>query len=138
LALIIDTSVLLAALDRREPLHSNCRRLLETTNEALYIPSPVLVEVDYWIRERLRPEAMVGVLDDIRAGAFHLVEPLLDDLARAGHLILQYADSQVGFVDAAVLAIVERLNEPKVATLDQRHFRMMRPRHVAALTLLPE
>jgi hypothetical protein len=37
-----------------------------------------------------------------------------------------------------VLAIVERLNEPKLATLDHRHFRMLRPRHVDSLILLPE
>jgi hypothetical protein len=43
----------------------------------------------------------------------------------------------VGFVDAAVLALVERLREPKLATLDRRHFAAMRPRHVQALTLLP-
>jgi len=48
------------------------------------------------------------------------------------------ADSDIGFVDAAVLAITERLNEPKVATLDHRHFSMMRPRHVEALRLLPD
>jgi uncharacterized protein len=39
---------------------------------------------------------------------------------------------------AAVLAVVERLNEPKLATLDHRHFGMLRPRHVDALRLLPE
>jgi uncharacterized protein len=43
----------------------------------------------------------------------------------------------VGFVDAAVLAVVERLGEPKLATLDVKHFATMRPRHVGALTLLP-
>ena len=48
-----------------------------------------------------------------------------------------YADLRVGFVDAAVLAIVERLREPKLATLDHRHFSVMRPRHVDALELLP-
>lgn len=41
-------------------------------------------------------------------------------------------------VDAAVFAIVERMNEPKVATLDHRHFDLLRPRHVDALTLLPD
>jgi hypothetical protein len=50
----------------------------------------------------------------------------------------RYADSRVGFVDAAVLAIVERLNEPKLATLDHRHFGIIRPKHVASLRLLPE
>lgn len=40
--------------------------------------------------------------------------------------------------DDAVLAIVERLNEPKLATLDRRHFGLLRPRHVDALLLLPD
>lgn len=48
-----------------------------------------------------------------------------------------YADLEVGFVDCAVLAVTERLGEPKLATLDHRHFGTMRPRHVEALELLP-
>ena len=48
------------------------------------------------------------------------------------------ADAGTGFVDAAVLALVERLNEPKLATLDHHHFGTMRPRHVEALALVPE
>jgi hypothetical protein len=31
-----------------------------------------------------------------------------------------YADLKVGFVDCAVLAVTERLGEPKLATLDHR------------------
>lgn len=48
-----------------------------------------------------------------------------------------YADLEVGLVDCAVLAVTERLGEPKLATLDRRHFSVMRPRHVEALELLP-
>jgi hypothetical protein len=48
-----------------------------------------------------------------------------------------YADADFGFVDAAVLAVVERFGEKKLATLDERHFRTVRPRHVDALRLLP-
>ena len=44
----------------------------------------------------------------------------------------------MGFVDAALLAVVERLGEPKLATLDRRHFGAMKPRHVLNLQLLPE
>jgi hypothetical protein len=40
-------------------------------------------------------------------------------------------------VDAAVLAVVERLDEQKRATLDERHFRAVRPRHVESVRLLP-
>jgi len=100
------------------------------------IPAPVLVEVDYWIHARLYPGVLVTLLEDINDGAY-LVEDLLNsDYARVLQLCGQYAD--VGFVDAAVLAIVERLEEPKLATLDRRHFGMMRPRHVDALRLLPD
>jgi hypothetical protein len=49
-----------------------------------------------------------------------------------------YSDMRVALVDAAVLAVVERLREPKLATLDRRHFNVMRPRHVEALELLPQ
>jgi hypothetical protein len=52
--------------------------------------------------------------------------------------MMLYGDADVGFVDAAVLTIVERLNEDKRGTLDRRHFALLRPRHVDALRLLPE
>jgi predicted nucleic acid-binding protein len=48
-----------------------------------------------------------------------------------------YKDLRVGYVDCAVLAIVERLGENRLATLDHRHFATMRPSHVGALELLP-
>ena len=59
------------------------------------------------------------------------------DYERVAELMQEYADLRVGFVDASVLAIVERLGESKLATLDVRRFTVMRPRHVKALTLLP-
>jgi hypothetical protein len=37
----------------------------------------------------------------------------------------------------AVFAVVERLGERKLATLDHRHFTVLRPRHVDALDLVP-
>jgi predicted nucleic acid-binding protein len=49
----------------------------------------------------------------------------------------RYADQDLGFVDSAVLAVVERLGEGKLATLDRRHFAVLRPLHVDALDLLP-
>jgi hypothetical protein len=36
-----------------------------------------------------------------------------------------------------VLAVVERLGEPRLATLDRRHFGLLRPRHRDSLELLP-
>jgi len=137
-ALILDTGPLYASLDRSDADHRACRRLIEAATEPLIVPAPVLVEVDYWIHTRLHPGVLVALLDDITVGAY-LVEDLLpQDYRRVRELCDRYADADVGFVDAAVLAIAERLNEPKLATLDRRHFGMLRLRHVDALAMLPE
>jgi predicted nucleic acid-binding protein len=136
-ALILDTGPLYAALDRSDADHQACRRLIEATVEPLVVPAPVLVEVDYWIHTRLHPGVLVALLDDITNGAYLIEDLLPQDYLRIRQICDRYADADVGFVDAAVLAVVERLNEPKVATLDHRHFGMLRPRHVDALLLLP-
>jgi len=57
---------------------------------------------------------------------------------RVEELMLTYRDLRVGFVDCAVLAVVERLAERRLATLDHRHFAVMRPRNNVALHLLPD
>jgi hypothetical protein len=138
MALVVDTGPLLASLDRSDADYATCRQLLEESSEQLILPSPILVEVDYWASQRLGAGAFLEVLDDIARGAYVVADLVDEDYARIRMLCDRYADSDIGFVDAAVLAVVERLGEPKLATLDQRHFRMLRPRHVDALELLPQ
>lgn len=104
-----------------------CRPLIEGAREGLVIPAPVLVEVDYWIHRRLTPSVFTALLEDIRAGLFVVVDLTREDYVRVREICEQYRDADIGFVDAAVLAIAERLGEPKIATLDRRLFRMLRP-----------
>jgi uncharacterized protein len=137
-ALILDTSTLYAALDRRDARHRDCRDLLERAEEMLIVPSPVLPELDYLVAGALGTGAMVAFLADVEDGAFVIEDLLFEDYPRVRDLVDRYSDADVGFVDAAVLAITERLAEPKLATLDRRHFSLMRPRHVEALALLPD
>ena len=64
------------------------------------------------------------------------IEPLTAaDLRRALEVLGDYAD--IGFVDATVVAMAERLKLKTIATTDRRHFTMVKPRHVAAFTLVP-
>ncbi len=137
MALILDTSVLLAALDAADPAHRPCAELIAGANEDLIVPSLVLSELDYWCHERLAPAVWLAFLDDVLAGAYTVESPPHDDLRRCHELQSTYADLRLGVVDASVMALAERLGESKVATLDRRHFGTIRPRHVAALELLP-
>ncbi len=137
MALICDTGPLLAALDAADPDHGRCARLLTSANEDLVVPTLVLAELDYWCSRRLPAEAWLIFLDDLLAGVYLVESPTGADLARCRELQSRYEDLALGVVDASVVALAERLAEAKVATLDQRHFRAVRPAHVEALELLP-
>ncbi len=52
-------------------------------------------------------------------------------------LLATYADADLGFVDASVVAIAERLGARRLYTLDQRDFRLVRPRHTQAFDIRP-
>ena len=54
-----------------------------------------------------------------------------------GALVRRYGDLPLGTTDASVIAVAERLGATEIATLDRRHFTVVRARHTDALTLLP-
>lgn len=137
MALILDTGPLYAALDRGDRDHARCRQLIEDATESLVVPSPVLPELDYLVAERLGPGPMLAFLRDIERGAFMVENLEAEDYTRVREVLDHYADQDIGFVDASILAVVERMNEPKLATLDRRHFSVVRPRHIDVLELLP-
>jgi predicted nucleic acid-binding protein len=137
LALVLDSGVVFGALDADDPDHRACAELLSDANESLLVPALTLAEVDYWCQRRLRPQAWLTFLEDVLGGAYNVADPVQGDLERCHELQRTYADLEVGVVDASVLALVERLEETKLATLDHRHFGTMRPRHVESLALLP-
>lgn len=137
MALVCDTGPLIAVVDRRDEEHERCAALFRATSEALRVPAPVLVELEYALRHAIGVRAFPAVIDEIARGGLRVEDLTPSDYMRVRELLETYADLRVGFVDAAVMAVTERLGEPKLATLDHRHFTVMRPRHVEALELLP-
>jgi predicted nucleic acid-binding protein len=61
----------------------------------------------------------------------------LEDLNRMATLVQIYGDLPLGTVDASLVAMAERLNITEIATLDRRHFTVVKPQHVDAFTLIP-
>lgn len=93
----------------------------------------MVVELDHFVSLA----AFTSFLDDVHRGAFVIEELQARDYVRIGGLLSAYADLRLGFVDAAVLAVVERFGERQVATLDRRHFAVVRLVHTDTLALLP-
>jgi uncharacterized protein len=101
------------------------------------VPQLVVTEVAYFIQERLGTRAEAQFIGDLAAGNL-ITEPVLPaDWIRIAELLLTYHDLRLGTVDASVVATAERLGVTAVATLDRRHFSVVRPKHVRAFELLP-
>jgi len=136
-SLVLDTGPIVAALNKSDQDHESCAALIDGAAD-LIIPSPVLVEVDYWLIKLAGPDAWSSFVGDILRGAYRVINPTETDIERAAELESEYHDLDLGFVDASVIAICERLDETQVATLDRRHYSVVRPRHCSHLTLLPD
>jgi predicted nucleic acid-binding protein len=135
--LLCDTGVLLAAGNVKDQAHAACLRLLRHAEGPLLVPSPVLGEIGYLLQSRVGPQAEVTFLRSFGDDGFHVAELEDQDIQRMAELVQSYLDLPLGIVDAAVIAIAERLQLTEVATLDHRHFAVVRPSHTDAFTLLP-
>ena len=99
----------------------------------------VVAEACYLIGRHLGALAEAAFLDAFGPGqAFTLVDLQMGDVARMADLVRQYADLKIGGTDAAVVAVAERLAVVEIATVDRRHFGVIRPLHVSAFSLVPD
>ncbi|HWC10411.1 MAG TPA: PIN domain-containing protein [Acidimicrobiales bacterium] len=134
---MVDAGPLYAYVDADDQHHAASLALLEGHSGPLVVPTLAITEVTYLIGTRLGAEAEVRFLGDLAAGAFN-VEPVAPgDWLRIAELVAAYQDLPLGTVDASVVALSERLDVADVATLDLRHFTVVRPRHVDAFNLVP-
>ena len=122
---------------RNDADHDSCAALLQREAGSLVVPTLVLAEAGYLVAKALGPTAEAALLRAAARGEFRLEAPTGHDLDRMAELVEAYADLRLGTVDASVIALAERLGLTSVATLDRRHFAVVRPIHVEAFTLLP-
>jgi uncharacterized protein len=135
--LIVGTGPLVAFLNCNDPDHESCADLLENHDGELLITPYVLTEACYLLAKYVSPDAEINLVEAVAAGELVQTATEPEDLARMAELMQQYRGFPLGVADASVVALAERLKVPSVATLDHRHFHVIRPRHVTALTLLP-
>ena len=138
MALVLDTGVIYAALDENDADHERCAALIASSDETLVIPSPVLVELDYWLRKNATVGVWVAFAEDLHSAVYALWPANLSVVLAASRLQSRFADQNLGFVDATVFCSCEALGERKVATLDRRHFGVLRTADGRALDLLPD
>jgi uncharacterized protein len=100
-------------------------------------PELVLAETGWLLDRQLRPAAEAALYRSVADGEI-VMEPLSGaDWTRIAELTERYSDLHLGGVDAGLIAVAARLGLATIATLDRRHFGVVRPDHARVLTLIP-
>jgi predicted nucleic acid-binding protein len=133
---VLDTSVIIASINIEDPFHRQCRQLFERAEFDLVVPMLCVSEVCHLVNRDLGPATEASFIDSL--SDMDVDWPDDRDWPRIAELIRRYRDFPLGGVDASIVALAERWGATTVFTLDHRHFRAIRPRHVEAFTLLPE
>lgn len=132
---LMDTGALYALADSDDAWHARMREFVEDEPRILLVPVTVLPEVSYLLRSRLGAGAENLFIASVAAGELSLEGLKSSDVARSSELMERY--DFLGFVDASIVAIAERLRLPALVTTDRRDFRRVRPKHVKAFELVP-
>lgn len=138
LSALADAGALYALLDRSDSWHERVRRWWEQPLGEIVLPATILPQITSLLGRGVGSHAEEAFVRALAAGEF-AVEPLeMDDLARAAELMGTYAGLPLGFVDASIVALAERLEVTSLLTTERRRFSVVRPKHVERLKLVPE
>ena len=135
--LIVDTGPLVAAADKDDPDHHRCVELLESAPGPLVTTGLVIAEAGFLIARQVGPAGEAALVADVAEGRLVVEALTTPDWTRIGELVERYADLGLGVTDASVIALAEHHGVPEIATLDRRHFYVVRPAHRDAFELLP-
>lgn len=135
--MIVDTSALLAYFDASEPDHHAVSRVIDGSNDMLVVSPYVVAELDYLVATRVGVDAELAVLAELAAGAWELAGFSADAVEQAAGVISKYRDQRIGIADASNVVLADRYRTRRIATLDHRHFDVLRPVGGGRFTVVP-
>jgi predicted nucleic acid-binding protein len=130
----LDTSGILALLDRKDPQHQSAASALNEDPGPYLVPCETLGEVGYFLEHQGGQSGLDAFLDDLESGHFTF-DCGSDRVSRVRQLAARYSDLPLGLVDSAVIACAEA-NGGRVLALDWRHFGVVA--REGTITVVPE
>lgn len=135
MSVLLDTGIVYAYYDRSDRWHERARHVVQGERRGLILPSPVIPEIDHLLGRRLGARSRSTFYSGIVQGYYLVVDLPREGYARVADLNRQFADLELGFVDAAIVAVAESIGLSRIATTDRRHFEPVAA--ALALELLP-
>lgn len=124
--IVVDTSIVVAYMNAADDYHAAVAGWLDGTDHDLSTTPLIIAEVDHLVGARGGPTARRALHRDLAAGAY-MVQWWPGAIAAVVKIAERYADTGLGLADASLVALAERLGTIDIATLDERHFRAVRP-----------
>jgi hypothetical protein len=135
--IVLDTSVVLAFMDRGDANHDSVREWMGAQGEELVTTPLVVAELDHLVLRQGGSSAARALRKDFEQGAY-LVEWWPAAMHETIALAEAHSSMDLGLTDASLLALAAHLQSTRIATLDERHFRALKPQSNGdAFTLLP-
>lgn len=135
--LICDTGPIVAALIPRDPDHESCAEVLRRFAGRLAVPAPVLTEAAVFLLGSYGERPHLRLLEAVAAAELEVLDLDHADHGRVAQLCRIYRDLPLDQVDASVVALAERHGQRRVASIDHRHFGIVRLADGRVLELLP-
>lgn len=125
-------------MDSDERHHERVREWMKGVSEALCTTPLVLAELDHLVPKKGGPLAAEALRANFERDIF-TVEWWRSALPETIEIARQYESIELGLTDASLVALAAHFDTTRIATLDERHFRAVRPASGAAerFTLLP-
>jgi predicted nucleic acid-binding protein len=127
-AVLLDTSAILAAADTADLNHASARAWFARVDEPLLVGALTLAEADHVLQRELGLPASLALLASVTSGALRVVAPTEADLAAAGALMSATAEHRPRLSDAVLVVTARRLGVRRVATFDRRPLAVLAPR----------
>ena len=135
--MVVDTSALLAFFDSNEPQHEAVSAALQAADEPFIVSPYVIAELDYLVLSRHGVAAQREVLGELTGGAWELAHMDRERLQTVMLVVEQYSDVPEGAADASNMVLAQAYGTRTIATLDRRHFTILRFSDGSAPHLLP-
>jgi predicted nucleic acid-binding protein len=134
---VADTGPLYALIDRSDAWHQRVTAWWAAQARHVRVPITVLPEVCHLLHTRISAQAEQAFMRSVADGEL-IIEPVdVDDVIRASALMRESLDFPLGFVDATVIAVAERLGAREILTTDRRHFGAVRTERNRLVRLVP-
>jgi uncharacterized protein len=115
-AVLLDTGVIVALLDRSERNHTVCAEAIEEATAPLITCEAVIAESCYLLRKQ--SGAAEAILENVKTGVFQVPLQLTQAAAPIQRLFRKYRDREMDLADACLVHLAGEFESGDILTLD--------------------